>query len=379
VKVARGFRYFELVDEAAGKFAFWEISLDGPIIEQRHGPVGTAGKAELETCSSVEHARREYELRVEAKLDAGYRECADRRLDARTLALQQAIDSDPDDTGAYMVYADWIQTLGDLRGSLIVAQIAAAENQPGAAARAEAFLGQHAAEFLGPLAEHVGYDGAILEPTWRHGFIRRARIAVREWSRSERVLDALLAHPSARWLDALVLETVDDFASLQPVVDVLQTAPRPRIRELTLRDAGEVSEEELDEAGNYVWRRPQVDLAKLWQVVPRLRQLVIHGVPKRLGILGCPELEHLELHAPQIDLAALALGGACPAVTRLELRYRWPHGPEILDRLSRVLDGPLGRRPRDHGPRRDGRRRRGDRTHPQAVAARARSLRRRAG
>src|SRR4051812_27500205 len=106
-RVPPAFRYFELVDELADQFAFWEIAIDGPTLVFRHGAVGTAGKQERETCASEELARSEYQVRIAAHLEDGFREVADRRLDVRTRDLEAMIDADPDDASAYLIYADW--------------------------------------------------------------------------------------------------------------------------------------------------------------------------------------------------------------------------------------------------------------------------------
>jgi hypothetical protein len=57
----------------------------------------------------------------------------------------------------------------------------------------------------------------------------------------------LLDHPSARWLDALDIETIDDDVGVQPLVDVLARAPRSRLRELTIGEVGAPYEQEIDE------------------------------------------------------------------------------------------------------------------------------------
>jgi uncharacterized protein (TIGR02996 family) len=340
------FRYFELIDEDAGRYAFWEIALEGPALHLRHGAVGTAGKHEVETCASEAIARSEYQLRIGAQLAAGFRECSDRRLDARTRDLEAAIAADPDDLAAYEVYADWIQTLGDPRGGLIVAQLAA-ERSAAARAIADAYLGRHADVFLGPLADLVGYDGAPLEPTWRHGFIRAARFRLHgavwatvrraaEPPACERVLEMTLDHASARWLSELAIETVDPYIGIQPMIDVLAARSLPLVRALEIGEVGELRDprDEFD-GGDYYYGRPNANLARLWAALPRLRRLAVKGDPADLGFVSLPELEHLAIDARSVAMWGSALGGArLPALQRLEVRLQWTGGPDTATDLE---------------------------------------------
>ncbi len=339
-QVPPGFRYFELVDELADRFAFWEIAIDGPTLELRHGPVGTAGTHEKETCASEELARSEYELRIASHLEDGFREVADRRLDARTRDLEAAIEADPDDVSAYLVYADWIGTLGDPRGGLIVAQVS------GDAAAAAAYLKQYESTFLGPLAEHVGYDGAIIEPTWRNGFIRRATVREDGERRSDLRFEALLEHPSARWLGALTLETVDDLADLRSLARVLASHRLPYLTSLELGEVGELHDPPLmpDEDHHHVGLRHQTDLTRIWAAVPALRRLVVRGDPLRLGELTLPQLSHFELHVKILgDDARAALVNLASPLERLELRFRWPIGAILDDELLPIIRSPMVR------------------------------------
>jgi uncharacterized protein (TIGR02996 family) len=337
-RVPPGFRYFELVDELAGRFAFWEIAIDGPTLELRHGAVGTAGKHEKETCSSEELARTEYELRIAARLEDGFREVADRRLDVRTRDLEAAIEADPDDASAYLVYADWIGTLGDPRGGLIVAQAG------GDAAAAAAYLKQYEATFLGPLAEHVGYDGAIIDATWRNGFIRHATVRERGERRVDLLLEALLEHPSARWLGALTLQTVDDMADLRSLVRVLASHRLPHLTSLELGEVGELHDPPLmgDDDPHHYGLRHATDLAPIWASVPALRRLVVRGDPKHLGTIELPRLSHLELHVKLLgDRESEAIANLAAPLERLELRFRWPIGAILDSVLAPILRSPM--------------------------------------
>jgi uncharacterized protein (TIGR02996 family) len=335
--VPPAFRYFELVDEVATRYGFWEIRIDGPRLEVRHGPVGTAGKHETETFSSEELAAREYQLRIAAHLDDGYREVADRRLDARTRDLEAAIEADLEDVTAYLVYADWIQTLGDPRGALIVAQAS------GDATASATLLKQYESTFLGPLAEHVGYDGSIIDATWRNGFIRRALLRVDGTPRVTRVFEQLLEHPSARWLGELAIQTVDDLAGLQPIADILASRRCPSITTLELGEVGELRDPDVDEDDpSYYWHRDSTDLSGVWANFPALRRLAISGDPDRLGELDLPALTELEVRVCALSADDVrAIAGVTGPLERLELRFAWPLAENLAEQLGPILRSPM--------------------------------------
>ncbi len=339
-RVPPAFRYFELVDESAGRFAFWEIAIDGPTLELHHGAVGTAGKHEKETCSSEELARREYELRIASHLEDGFHEVADRRLDVRTRDLEAAIEADPDDVTAYLVYADWIGTLGDPRGGLIVAQAS------GDAAAAAAYLKQYESTFLGPLAEHVGYDGAIVDPTWRNGFIRRATIREDGRTRPSRIFEAFLEHASARWLGELTITTTDDLADLRAMARVLASHPLPHLTSLELGEVGELRDPPLDDEDDprHYWHRDPTDLSRIWASTPALRRLVIRGEAAALGVIALPRLAHLEMHVRNLEPDAVAaVAGITGPLERLELRFLWPLGDLLSEQLLPIFRCPMVR------------------------------------
>jgi uncharacterized protein (TIGR02996 family) len=353
-----GFRYFELVDEAAERFLFWEIALEAGALQMRHGLVGTAGKYEAEMCASIEAAAIEYERRVVGKLEEGYRECADRRLDVRTKALEQAIEADLDDVDAFLVYADWIQTLGDPRGGLIVAQAG------GDRSAAQAYLADRAALFLGPLAEHTGYDGALLDLAWHCGFIRRAKLTARNlWQAApEKVFEQLLEHSSTRWLTELAIDVSDrqggnnDTWAIQPVVDVLCTHYLPYVRTLAIGSIGHVR---LTDEDNYIYPNEptwHAALGFVWRSTPAVRRLVLRGDPGPIGAIALPALERLELEPTTLTgdaIAALTIADV-PRLERLDVRFREvPYLPaatraieqrERVERLDRLFASSLGRR-----------------------------------
>lgn len=237
----------------------------------------------------------------------------------RAAELEAAIADAPDDPEPYLIYADWLQSIEDPRGTLIVLQHHGHEDQ------ARALLEEHRAHFLGPLATFApdGDEAARrrrkLELAWHLGFIREARIG---WSSGGRpaargeaieaieAMRALLALPSSRLLRHLAIESVpfDGSADFGPFLDAIAGAERP----------------------------------------PPLRSLFIGrrgGEPSRAGpvagvLRACPELRHLTLGAGAIAIGELrhaqlrAFGIESPRVTRENLAdlraAEWPR----LERLE---------------------------------------------
>ncbi len=126
--------------------------------------------------------------------------------------LEAAIEKDPDDEAAYLVYGDWLQAEDDPRGELIALQAAALRDPSDKklAKRIDKHIAQHANELLAGLEE--------IEVVWHLGFVRDARVA------GLGALRALLAHPSGRFVQSL---TVDHGVERAPVIALLQTTKQP--------------------------------------------------------------------------------------------------------------------------------------------------------
>ncbi len=241
----------------------------------------------------------------------------------RAAELEAAIADDPDDPEPYLIYADWLQSLEDPRGALIVLQ------HHGRHDEARALIDDHRAHLLGPLAtfapeggdEHVR-RGRKLELGWHLGFLREVRIgwgpgrystAHLEAVEAARVLRELLALPSMRFLRHLAIESVpgDPVPDFAPFLDELAGAERPPpLRSLFVgRSGGEPS-----------WIGP---VAGVLRAYPALRHLTL-----RAGALSIGELRHAELRAFGIEshritaenLADLR-AAAWPRLERLEISF----------------------------------------------------------
>lgn len=134
--------------------------------------------------------------------------------DRRDAVLEAQIAAAPDDEQGYLVYADWLQQQGDPRGAWI-----ALHTTKGLAARAAigAFLAQHRAALLGPLAPYEP------ELAWFMGFVQRARITGPD---AAEIARALLDAPCGAFVRELVFAECDEAA----VVEVM-LAKRPQTLE----------------------------------------------------------------------------------------------------------------------------------------------------
>jgi uncharacterized protein (TIGR02996 family) len=323
-----GARYFELVEGTSSKF--WEVRLDGESVITRHGKLGTAGQTTEKQLGGKLEAFKEHDKLVAEKVKKGYVEHAGSGAaggDKRNPELEKAIDADPYDVSAYMVYADWLQGQGDPRGELISLQLTAeTKRDPKLAKAASALIEQHAAVFLGPLAEHTRtYDGNDRDAfTWRYGFIHSAKLSHSHYAHQDfkgsmaEVLETLLRHPSGRFVAELVFGFNNDPNEdpLDDLIAIVARKPPATLRKLHFGDFEYPDETEMSwyHVGN---------LGKLWKAVPRLQSLIVQGGDFELGTLDLPELTRAELRTGGLSAAsARAIAKATwPRIEHLEVWY----------------------------------------------------------
>ncbi|HET7503617.1 MAG TPA: WGR domain-containing protein [Kofleriaceae bacterium] len=315
-----GARYFELVEGTSSKF--WEIRIDDTSVITRYGKIGTAGQTTEKELDSKVDAFKEHDKLIAEKVKKGYVEQGAAGAaggEHRNPELEKAIELDPYDTSAYMVYADWLQGQGDPRGELISLQLAAESKRDGKLARAAAALIERKADyFLGPLAPHTKtYDGNDRDAfTWRSGFIHAARLSYNhhasddfEGSMAE-VLELLLRHPSGRFVTELVFGFNNDpnEDTLDDLIAILARKAPPTLRKLHLGEFEYPDETEMSwyHVGN---------VGKLWKAVPRLRSLIVQGGEFELGTIELPELTHAEFRT----------GGLSKESARAIAKARWPN------------------------------------------------------
>jgi uncharacterized protein (TIGR02996 family) len=240
----------------------------------------------------------------------------------RDPALEAAIGDAPDDPAAYLVYADWLQGVGDVRGAWI-----ALHTTSGLAAREAmaAFLAAHRAALLGPLAPHVA--GAV-ELDWFMGCVRRATFAS---SASTDALAALLDATCGAFVQELLFGDAD---GERAVIELL-LARRPQTLARLAFGAAEVAPAELVEAIPRLARDPGARWTDVLARVAEQRALKLELVAGDL-----PRLEPMIPGAPA-DLETVLVGlkhelhlgkqlGMAAALRAVFTR-------ESLDRLARAL------------------------------------------
>ena len=326
---------------------FWEITLSGDSFTTTYGKIGTAGQSTSKSFADAAKAKAAYDKAVAEKTKKGYALVDDKAggksaakdddkpaakakgkakdagagkpLDARNPALEAAIVADPNDREAYAVFADWLQTQGDLRGELISLQLANKDKQ------AQALIDKHADYFLGPLAEHVevhdaGYNNAsshlrtsaqekAWQKTqrqaflWRNGYIHRVRLSHDSYSdenwkgKTVDVLDAVLSHPSGRYVVEFAFQSNGDpnDDDLQDLINLLGKKAPATTRKISFGD--NVDQISWHHTGN---------LDKLWKGVPNLKVLEIETGEFEVG----------KMNAPALERAIFITGGLSPSCAR---------------------------------------------------------------
>jgi uncharacterized protein (TIGR02996 family) len=225
-------------------------------------------------------------------------------------ALEAALRADPDDIGAALVYADWLQQRGHPRGALIAVQHRLSLNPRDAdLIEAERKIVEEAQESLvsRPLVAHLAilrgkvetalsknlFEGGAI--AFDHGFIRKARVLLKRRGGDEDLLWELLRHPSARALSELDV-TIDQSRDVDLVATLITHGPRPPLRSLALRV-------ESRHNGNDQ-RVGTVDFSGLDTAFPDLETLDLDVARVRFGDLELP-LRRLVLRSTQSDLSRI--------------------------------------------------------------------------
>lgn len=177
--------------------------------------------------------------------------------------LEEAIARDPDDPAVRQVYADWLQQAGNPRGELAAVQLARElDDSPALRAREAELLAAHADDFAGAKqADGFRIPDHCNEITYRAGFWKSV-----QFSGTSRVLEQLVAHPSARLLQRLMINYIDNSdEDYTAAIGIVATARWPALRELVIGNLPE-GQSELAGFGD----RNCGPLAALADVCPRL-------------------------------------------------------------------------------------------------------------
>jgi uncharacterized protein (TIGR02996 family) len=300
--------------------AYLEIGLNDCTVRQRRG----------DTLEDLGDTARKYDTREEARemvervtrsaLATGFTLVREGEPPMREASVYPELEeqclANPDDPSAWAIYADWLLGRDDVRGELAALQLGGKQRD------VELMLHQHREELFG-----VNADSWLktLELTWRHGFVRGARIHSTGTLLLDDLVRELLALPIARLIDTLHAEGHD--ATIDAIV---ASAQAPWIRELKLGGSNNLSA---------AWAKlPALEVLRLdygpelGEVVhPRLRQLVYSAyrtgpdVIERITRAQLPKLQALELglgessETPLVAMRALLASTSFPELRHLGL------------------------------------------------------------
>ena len=265
-------------------------------------------------------------------------------------ALERELEAHPDDEKRWLVYADWLQAEGDLRGELITRQHRVAATSSADVARDDAFqvfVDEHLEQLFPGCADELRGGGQVPELAleWRHGFVVGATLSALNRERAVNLgelAQRLLPLPVCRFLKRLSFGLNHDVTQYGartndygPVVNALIS--RPELQRLEHLEFG-LQEPDIDEDSN----EPEAlhgwgDLSALWPHVPRLRALRVKGSGGVLGVLDLPELRSatLELEGLEPEVFSEVIAARWPKLERFEL---WDQGEAVeLEPLLHVL------------------------------------------
>lgn len=255
--------------------------------------------------------------------------------------LEQAIAADFANLANHAVYADWLSERGDPRGELIACSLPTASLE--ARARGRDLLARHAHYFAGRFEDESLRP--LVETGWTFGWLTRARLTT-DYRLFEVVpkfvfdaLPALLALPSAKFLDALTLGAFDfdcnvELGVLYPILRA--AGPRPSLRRLFLGDIPDTDESISNIDGG--------TLSELAGLYPNLTSLKLRGGRFDLaGGLDYPKLESLTIESGGLgrESVGAVVEASFPRLTNLELWFGAEDygGDATADDLETLLRG----------------------------------------
>lgn len=186
--------------------------------------------------------------------------------EARDDRKETAIRETPDDDGLRLAYVDWLQQQGNARGELGMLQYLLEQKKLPVGKRAHkapiAARGDLERRHQELFQKHAELNLELdAELHWRLGFIDRVKVRLDEVDALDELLGALFAHPSARLLRTLELETDADDAIDDAIGLLVDLAPPTSLRCFTL-SVGEVADPD-----------PEFPAENAWPVVHRLNNL----------------------------------------------------------------------------------------------------------
>ncbi|MBL8916462.1 MAG: pentapeptide repeat-containing protein [Archangium sp.] len=207
-------------------------------------------------------------------------------------ARERDIDAHPNDAARWLVYGDWLQSEGDVRGELVTRH-----GKPGFAT----FVQDHLESLFPSFADELrgGGQAPEVELEFRHGLVHGALLHALSRERPVKLGELahrVLAAPACRFIRRLSFglnhdvthygERQNDYA---PVIESL--IKEPKLQRLTHLEFG-IQEREVvaDEQYDREPLHSFGDLSELWPHVPHLEQLTVQGNGGTLGNLELPSL-----------------------------------------------------------------------------------------
>ena len=329
---------------AKGPPKFWEIHIVGAEYTLREGTVGAVGKETTITEESHDAALEAAALLIEGRRRRGYRlvggtePTRDPVPEGQPLApapvivesppflpqnpaLDELIQADPDNPAGYLVYGDWLQTLGHPWGELIAVQHALERDPgraaPGALRAIEAgYFDRYRRRLLGDLALR-----SQVKITFRLGFIAGARVDdSREFGALaiEDLVRTLQDLPAARFLSDLsvgpftippggdygvpIARHTSPTRDYGPLIKLLTSRRVPRaLRRLSL---GTSALHDNSSVGTGGW--PSLgQVEALSGAFPKLEELTLQTSGIHLDGIHLPDLRRFELRSAELPQAAI--------------------------------------------------------------------------
>jgi uncharacterized protein (TIGR02996 family) len=320
-----------------GAHKFWQIRRDENAFTVTFGKVGTVGQSKTKVFRDRYAANDAFDKLIDDKKKKGYRlvvagAAAPTAPSARNVELEQQILANPADEHGFMVYADWLQQQGDVRGELAALQ-AGVRSKRLDAAQAQLLWDQRV-QLWGPFAPYLERrpdERSAVAGTWRQGWLESLVLSATSSWRADHAGVPKVKHvselvrlvpacPSARFLRELVIarpvgdgsyEFGDAIKALAAVMGELPVLARLTLGRFTYEDS-ELSWTHLGK------------LDPLWPVAGRqLEYLKIRTGSMALGTISAPALRELRIETGGLDQRALAAiaRASWPALETLSLWF----------------------------------------------------------
>lgn len=317
-------RRFEFKDAKSHKF--WEIEITGHAYTVRYGKIGADGQVQTKTFASAAKAEAAAEKIISEKLKKGYKEVKAAAATqakatpagARNLELEAALVDEPANVDAWQVYADWLQSQGDVWGERLSLALQRDKAKGPAKAKltkqletydeahADALYGSTLAAMLGkPELEQV----ALLE--LQHGLIVSVHVKAPryDWKglAPNTALATIVESPAARLLSSIGIGIIDFEYPVDLSKGIEAISKAGKLESLRSLFIGEF---EFPDENEISWVAVG-DVSEVLPIAPKLRELHLRGAEISLGALEHPTLERLTIETGGLPSDAVESVGKC--------------------------------------------------------------------